>query len=194
MRLMLASQLASSPWMNPARWVNAAPTAVDPAASPGVWARDHYEAILASGPRRSAAVERVLAALMAYRIFPPGRLIAALPAEGVSPGATITQGIRLGPLGLIAAVRVVTVFDRQRDGLRRAGFSYVTLAGHPERGAMTFAVVDDEAAALARVEMDVISQPGHWLARLGTPLSRRLQRATTEAALAHLVALARTAG
>jgi uncharacterized protein (UPF0548 family) len=128
--------------------------------------------------------------VLAYRIFPPARLIAAMPGMVVEPGATIVQGIRVGPLGLIAAVRVVNVFDRERDGVRRAGFSYITLDGHPERGAMTFAVVDDSVADEARFEMDVISQPGHWLARVGMPVTRRLQRAATRSALDRMVAVA----
>jgi uncharacterized protein (UPF0548 family) len=188
-RLLLAGRVAASPWMNPARWEAAPPTGAPADAASAAWRRDHYETVLAVGPERVAAAERARAAVLAYRIFPPETLIAALPDLTARPGATIVQGFRLGPLGLIAAVRVLTVFDRERDGLRRTGFSYVTLAGHPERGAMTFAVVED--ADVARFEMDAISRPGHWLTRLGAPLARRLQRATSEAALDRLRRVAR---
>ena len=172
--------------MNPARWEAAPPTGVPPDAAPTAWRRDHYETVLAAGPDWAAAAERARAAVLAYRIFPPETLIAALPDLTVRPGATIVQGFRLGPLGIIAAVRVLTVFDRERDGPRRTGFSYVTLAGHPERGAMTFAVVEDGPAGVVRFEMDALSQPGHWLTRLGAPFARRLQRTTSEAALDRL--------
>jgi len=91
---------------------------------------------------------------------------------------------------VIAAVRVLTVFDREHDGVRRTGFSYVTLAGHPARGAMTFAVIEDRPVAAARFEMDVISQPGQWLTRVAAPLTRRRQQAATTAALRRMVTLA----
>jgi uncharacterized protein (UPF0548 family) len=187
---MPAARVAASPWMNPARWANAAPTGGDAGAGPAGWQRDQYTTVLARGPARAAAVERALAAVLAYRIFPPERLVAALPGMRVEPGATIVQGFRLGPIGLIAAVRVVNVFDRERDGVRRAGFSYQTLAGHPARGAMTVAVVDDATADEARLELDVVSRPDGWLARLGAPVARRVQRSLTRAALARVVALA----
>jgi uncharacterized protein (UPF0548 family) len=176
--------------MNPARWADVQPASVEPDAAPGRWARDHYAVTLATGDARPAAAARARAAVLAYRIFPPDRLIAAMPGMTVAPGITIVQGIRLGVVGLIAAVRVVNVFDRERDGVRRTGFSYVTLAGHPERGAETFAVVDDSQRDETRFEIDAISQPGHWLARLGAPFARRVQQAATRAALDRMVALA----
>ena len=190
MRIVPAGRIADSPWMNPACWQQRAATTIDTDSAPGRWRRDHYHTTLATGPARRAVAERARAAVLAYRIFPPHLLIAAMPEMTVTPGATIVQGFHLGPLGIIAAVRVVTVFDRKRAGGRRTGFSYVTLAGHPARGGMTFAVVDDERADVARFEIDVVSQPGHWLTLLAAPLARRLQRAGTRAALHHVRGLA----
>jgi uncharacterized protein (UPF0548 family) len=176
--------------MNPARWQTAAPTAVPTDDPAGGWRRDHDEATLAAGPARAAAAERARAALLAYRVFPPSLLVAAMPGLTVEPGATIVQGFRLGPLGVIAAARVLTVFDRDREGVRRTGFSYVTLAGHPERGAITLAIVEDERAEVVRFEIDSISRPGHWLTRLGAPLARRIQRAAIRGALDRMTAVA----
>lgn len=193
MRLLLARHLARSPWMNPARWSHQPASVIDTAAQPDGWWRDQYDVLLTSGPGCAVAAERARAAVLAYRIFPPERLIAALPGMTVAPGAVVVQGIRLGPLGLITAVRVMTVFDRERDGQRRTGFSYVTLAGHPERGMMTCAVVEDARAGTLRFEIDALSRPGHWLTRLTAPLARRLQQASARAALAHMVAQAQAA-
>lgn len=186
MRIVPASRLADSPWMNPARWEGRPAAAIDVDRAPHGWRRDHFRTTLATGSARRAAAESARAALLAYRIFPPALLIAAMPGLTVTPRAVIVQGFRLGPVGLIAAVRVVTVFDRDRAGSRRTGFSYVTLAGHPERGAITFAVIDDERADVARFEIDAISRPGHWLSRLGAPLARRLQRDGLRAAIHHV--------
>lgn len=190
MRLMLARDMAQSPWMNPGRWSAVASAALEPDSDDGAWNRDHYEAVLSAGSSRAGAADRVREAVLAYRIFPPERLIAALPTMIVRPGDTIVQGIRLGPLGIIAAVRVTTVFDRERDGIRRTGLSYVTLEGHPERGAMTCAVVEELATQTARIEIDTLSRPGHWLTRLAGPFARRAQQGATRAALTRLVALA----
>jgi uncharacterized protein (UPF0548 family) len=190
-RIVPAGRIADSPWMNPARWAGVAAHKIEADGASGRWQRDHYEAIVATGPARAAVAERARAAVLAYRIFPPERLIAAMPGMTVAPGAIIVQGIRLGPVGMIAAVQVATVFDRERDGIRRTGFSYITLAGHPERGASTFAVIDDSQAEVIRFEIDVISHPGHWLTRLSRPVARYVQRTATRAALDRLVTLAR---
>jgi uncharacterized protein (UPF0548 family) len=162
-----------------------------PDAAPDGWACDRDEIVLATGPERAVVAERARQLVLAYRIFPPTILTPALPAMTVRPSDTIVQGITLGPLGLIAAIRVTTVFDRERDGIRRTGFSYVTLGGHPERGALTSAVVDNSHTATVTFEIDSISRPGHWLIRLGRPIARRVQRASIQAALARVAALAR---
>jgi uncharacterized protein (UPF0548 family) len=176
--------------MNPAGWADAPPTGVDSEVAAAGLRRDHYEVVLASGEAAAAAAERARRAVLAYRIFPPASVVAALPGMTVTPGSVVVIGVRLGPLGVIAAARVLTVFDRDRDGVRRTGFSYVTLAGHPLRGAETFAVVEDRPAAVARFEMDAVSRPDHWLTTLGAPITRLIQRTMSRAALDRMRTLA----
>ena len=187
MRLMPAWKVSQSPWMNPARWTAILPATVD--ATSG--SRDHYATVLATGPERERVARAARHLVLAYRIFPRDVLEPAMPNMTVQPGDTIVQGLRFGPIGMIAAVRVTTVFDRERDGIRRVGFSYVTLEGHPARGGMTFAVVDDPAAGSLTFEMDAISQPGHWLTRLGRPFARRAQRRSSQTALEFFAGQAR---
>ncbi len=72
--------------------------------------------------------------------------------------------------------RIVTVDDDLAlpEGGRVSAFAYGTLAAHAERGEERFAV---EWLADGSVWYDVraFSRPHHWLARLGGPITRRLQ-------------------
>lgn len=194
MRMLLVHQLAASPWMNPGRWTDRPAAGVPPDAGADRWQRDQYTALLATGTGAAAAAERARAAVLAYQLFPPDHLIAAMPSLRVAPESIIVQGFRLGPLGLIAAIKVLTVFDRSQATRRRTGFSAVTVAGHPARGAITIAIVEETARQQVHVEIDSISQPGHWLARLAAPVTRALQRRSNQAILGHLQALAQGAG
>jgi uncharacterized protein (UPF0548 family) len=125
--------------------------------------------------------------LLAYDIFPPQIVHAAIwPPGPIRAGATIVQRVVLGPLGLEAAVRVIDSWDRQLESGREAGFAYVTLLGHPERGVASFAV-RLEAPGRLSVHIEARSQAGLLLTRLGRPLARLFQRSLTRAALRRLV-------
>jgi uncharacterized protein (UPF0548 family) len=100
----------------------------------------------------------------------------------VAPGAIIVQRVLLGPLAIEMAVRVTEVFDTQ-IGSRKAGFSYVTLHGHVERGVATFSITENEKSF--RFCIESWSSPGTALAWLGRPFARPVQQAFTREALAH---------
>jgi uncharacterized protein (UPF0548 family) len=94
-------------------------------------------------------------------------------------------------MALFFAARVVDRFDGPDGGLWRTGFTYRTLAGHPELGEETFSVEKDLATGRVRVALRSWSRPGTWFTRLGRPAMRRLQRFANAAALDHLEAAAR---
>jgi uncharacterized protein (UPF0548 family) len=73
-----------------------------------------------------------------YDIFPPTRLRSRVctPDGIVSIGATIVQRVRLGPVTLETAVRVI---EHQRSA-ESGRFAYATLDGHPEQGIASFEV------------------------------------------------------
>ena len=149
---------------------------------------DHYAAPVRvrPGESASAAFIHVRDRLLAYDVFPPALIRYAIcPAGSIRAGATIVQQILLGPIALEMAVRVVDAWDRSEGGAREAGFSYVTLQGHPERGVATFRVRLDAAGAVT-VLIDARSRPGLLLTRLGRPIARGFQRALTRAALRRL--------
>jgi uncharacterized protein (UPF0548 family) len=59
---------------------------------------------------------------------------------------------------------------------RRYGFAYGTLPGHAESGEERFTVEWHEADAAVWYDILAFSRPQHFLARLGYPFARRLQR------------------
>ena len=107
------------------------------------------------------------------------RVIATAPRAAV--GVEVVLGWGVGPLRLPAPCRVVAVLDEPG----RRGFTYGTLPGHPETGEEAFAVVL-AADGTVTAEITAFSRPATWYARLGSPVSRRVQRVITRRYLAAL--------
>jgi uncharacterized protein (UPF0548 family) len=133
-----------------------------------------------------AAFDRVRRRLFAYDVFPP-RVVGFRICSGgtVAPGALIIQRVGAAALRVEFAVRVVEVWDRRDGGSRDAGFRYVTLRGHPERGAASFRVRRDASGGV-RLTLEARSEAGTWLTRVARPAARLLQLALTGAALRRL--------
>ena len=72
---------------------------------------------------------------------------------------------RFGPVELLAPCRVVAVVE--------GGFTYGTLAGHPESGEESFVVHADGARTWLAIRS--YSRLASVVARVGTPVSRRVQ-------------------
>jgi uncharacterized protein (UPF0548 family) len=106
------------------------------------------------------------------------------PSGPLEPGKTMVQ--RIGPrfLALEAGVRVTDVWDREGSE-RSAGFRYVTLHGHPERGVETFEV--RMHGREVGVVLEARSTAGTWLTMAARPLARWIQRRLTEAAIGSLL-------
>ena len=96
----------------------------------------------------------------------------AVPA--LEEGVTIVQVIGLIALSAIAACRIVYVIDEPD----RFGFGYGTLPAHPEQGEEAF-VVHRKPGGGVEFVITAFSRPSHPLARLGAPLTRRIQLAVT---------------
>jgi|ERR1022692_2603824 uncharacterized protein (UPF0548 family) len=169
-----------------AKWNAVEPTSPPEGLPTGVF--DVHQAAVQhqQGEDAEAAFERIRDRLFAYDIFPPKLIRHAIcPGPAIERGTLIVQQVGIGPLRLESAVRVVDVWDRDTDGERDAGFRYVTLAGHPERGVASFAVHRDDSGVV-RLTLDARSQAGTLLTRLGRPIARPAQLAMTEAALRRL--------
>lgn len=97
------------------------------------------------------------------------RVARSTPPPVVGVDVRLDAGI--GPLRLPAWCRVVAVVDTPD----RRGFTYGTLAGHPEIGEETFLV---ERTADGRVVGRVVafSRPGRWFTALAGPIGPVLQK------------------
>ena len=89
------------------------------------------------------------------------------------------------------ACRIVYVIDEAAP-FRRFGFAYGTLPDHAERGEERFTVEwrDDDSVWY---DLLAFSQPRHWLARLGYPLTRHYQKCFGLDSLAAMSKAVRTA-
>ncbi len=94
------------------------------------------------------------------------------PDAPITVGTTVGVFVRLGPVYVLAACRIVAVVDRPD----RYGFAYGTLPAHPEEGEELFLVTRD-AEGVVRFEITAFSRPHDLLTRLGGPVAA--PRATT---------------
>ncbi len=172
MRILTATNARKAPF-SCSDWSALDTTATRDAVGRGGYVHDIYEAPLVGD------LDRAIEALLAYRIFPLQRMYAHVCTADrrVAVGATIVQRVVLGPVALETAVRVIEC-ERTIDN---AYFAYATLQGHPECGVASFAVT--RTGATKKFEAQAWSRSGTWLATLGRPVSRALQRALTREAV-----------
>ncbi|MFG1925088.1 DUF1990 family protein [Cryptosporangium sp. NPDC048952] len=87
-------------------------------------------------------------------------------------GDVLVQRLRVGPVVLVAPVRVL----EKVTGPDRAWLTYGTLRGHPEQGEERFLIERGESVMLT---ISGFVRPGAWYARVGTPVTRYYQRLIT---------------
>jgi uncharacterized protein (UPF0548 family) len=103
------------------------------------------------------------------------------PADApVRTGQSIVVAVPLVAATVVAPCRIVHV----DDGPGRVGFAYGTLVGHPERGEESFVVQRD--GDRSTFVITICARPAHPVARLGGPVTRRVQLAATRRYLAGL--------
>jgi uncharacterized protein (UPF0548 family) len=102
------------------------------------------------------------------------------PKDPVEPNATIVAITSIGPIQIVVACRVVSVF-KEPDSF---GFAYGTLHGHPESGEESFVVERRDGATYFSVR--AFSKPVDPMARLAGPVGRAVQRSVTRKYVAAL--------
>ena len=145
---------------------------------PAGYRHDSYEQKLAPGSDTFALARKGLGAWAAHTH-------AGLTVEPDLPpalGMTVAIAAPLGPLTAIALCRIVATVEEPE----RFGFAYGTLPGHPERGEEAFVVERRGDEVVFRIV--AFSRPAEALARLGGPVTRRIQRTTTQRYLDGLAA------
>lgn len=151
--------------------------------------RDLHERVVASeepGPPRATA-RRLVDAILRFDIFPPSMVTSVLRRTPVEIDDTVGVRYHFVPgLDLFFAARVIDRFETQDDRQWRSGFTYRTLAGHPECGQEDFVVAKDLQTGQVSVALRSWSRRGLWIATLAYPVVRRLQLKAGRAALDHL--------
>ena len=129
---------------------------------------DHSRFQIGTGYAAFAAAKDALKKWEQFRL---GWVEPCWPETPIEPGQAFAMLARSCGLWSLNACRIVYV----RDEPRKFGHAYGTLPGHIEFGEERFTVEWDEDDA---VWYDILafSRPNHFLARLGYPLVRRLQR------------------
>jgi uncharacterized protein (UPF0548 family) len=94
---------------------------------------------------------------------------------------TVVVSVGSSKFAIAAPCRIIDVVDQDR----RAGFVYVTLPDHPERGEESFMVTHDEDDCV-RFTVAALSAPNEWVTRLSGPVGRMVQSRATNGYLGSL--------
>jgi uncharacterized protein (UPF0548 family) len=167
-RRLLARQ-AGQPWS----YGRVEVTRGDPQPRPG-WKIDRHRVPLGHGMATFAAA---CEALRAWKMFPPQMTCVYWPDSPQRPGEVVAVLYRARPvcLWMLFPARVVFAIDSVEHQVHRYGFAYGTLPDHPERGEERFLVEWNEADDSVWYDLLAVSQPAHWLARIGYPYARHEQ-------------------
>lgn len=97
------------------------------------------------------------------------------PEAGAQPGTVIATVVRHLGFWSVNPCRVVYAAESAGE-ISTSAFAIGTLRGHAERGEERFQVEWHRADDSVWFEILAFARPHHWLARLGAPITRSLQR------------------
>lgn len=143
---------------------------------------DHTRACLGAGAQTWLAAKN---ALRGWRQFQLGWVEPSPSDVPLLPGNVVSIVARLGPVYWLNACRIVDAID-ERGPVERFGFAYGTLPGHAERGEERFLVEWHHMDDSVWFDILAFSRPRHWLARLGYPVVRLLQKRFARDAVASM--------
>jgi uncharacterized protein (UPF0548 family) len=138
--------------------------------SSGRFRRDAYHVAL---PGRAGVFDRAVEVLRHWQAHTGAGLRVAPASAPIQMGVSVVVALSLPGMTAVAPCRIVWVLDEPD----RFGFAYGTLEGHPESGEESFVVTT--TASGVRFDVIGVSRPSSLLARLGGPVTRRIQITTT---------------
>jgi uncharacterized protein (UPF0548 family) len=149
-----------------------APVGATTAAPPARYVTDHTRVRLGAGEPVFAAAR---AALQRWAQFQLG-WAEAWPADTpIRKGEVVAVLARSLGLWWLNACRIVYVIDQERP-IRAFGFAYGTLPAHAGMGEERFLIEWDREEGSVWYDIVAFSRPRHFLARLGYPWFRRVQK------------------
>ena len=128
---------------------------------------DRYDGEIGKG---TACFQEAKLALQKWSHFDLGWLHIQAPAPCVD--LVVPVVVRVFGIWTLNYCKVVYVIDEQD----KWGFAYGTLSAHGEMGEERFMLYHNPANDVVSYEIVAFSKPQHWLAKVGYPLTRRLQR------------------
>ena len=137
---------------------------------------DHNRIRIGSGPDDFQAA---INAVKSWKMFDMPWVELCWPDTQIEVGSTVAILVRHFGLWSLNAARIVYVIEESGD-IDRFGFAYGTLTEHAECGEERFSVEFHHDTGEVWFDLFAFSKPNHVLARLGYPLSRRLQRRFAE--------------
>lgn len=141
-------------------------------APPAGYSVDHNRIRLGDGPETfSKAVD----ALRHWKMFELGWVRIAPSGAPITEGSCVAILVRHFGFWSLNASRIVYVIE-EHGPPKRFGFAYGTLPGHVEQGEERFCVEYHPEDNSVWYDLFAFSRPRHILARLGYPISRRLQK------------------
>jgi len=152
------------------------------------WNIDRHRVLLGRGEQ---TFKNACAAITTWQMFPQQMAQLYWPATPLLAGNTVAVRFWAAPLRMwmLFPARIVYTVDDELDapGSRvcRFGFAYGTLPDHAEQGEERFLVEWRSADNSVWYDLLAVSQPAHWLAKLGYPYTRfqqaRFRRLSGEA-------------
>jgi uncharacterized protein (UPF0548 family) len=139
---------------------------------PSGYTVDHTRIKLGTG---ETVFTRAQAALESWDHFRLGWM-EALPSEkGIRPGVAVAVLAHTLGVWSLNACRIIYVVD-ETEPIRRFGFAYGTLPDHVETGEERFLIERDQAVGDVWYDILAFSRPRHFLATVGAPYVRRVQK------------------
>ncbi|CAN5779270.1 hypothetical protein BH23GEM3_BH23GEM3_03550 [soil metagenome] len=134
---------------------------------------NHHRIDLGSGSEIYAGAVAAVRSWAMYDLSWTGVYPANTPVEEGRVFATLANHFGFWSIN---PCRIVYVEDRDEELFPSFSFAIGTLPLHSERGEERFRVEWDRARDLVSFEILALAGPQHWLARLGWPIARILQR------------------
>ncbi len=135
----------------------------------GIYNVNHHQMVVGNG---EGDWKRAIEAVRQWKMFDLPWVELCWPDAPIEDGETVA--VLIWHLGFhsLNANRIVYVIDEPT----RFGFAYGTLAEHAESGEERFMVEFDQVTGDISYDILAFSKPNHFLANLGFPLTRYLQK------------------
>ena len=141
--------------------------------TPNGYTVDHNRVQLGRGRE---TFDRAIEAVRSWKMFDLSWTKLYFDDTPIEVGRTVAILIKHFGFWSLNAARIVYVLDETTDAIEKFGFAYGTLTEHGERGEERFSVEYHKQDEGVWYDLYAFSQPNYFLAKLGYPASRYLQK------------------